>query len=324
MSETTKTLRIQDNFFDQIQSNAVNVTYGKVFIERNRIKGVSRALEIFNNDTVLISKNNISYANDGIYLTGTAKYQVDANVIRYGKGTGISLSSGNNARISNNWISNTENISTKGISISNSSNISLLFNAINVTGTNNNSSAIDVQNGRNISVFNNIIKNASGGYCMKLSNNSTLISDYNCYYAPLNNIGAYNDKLYNDLDQWGSILKGEASSIFINPFFRNNEDYKPNHILLNDAGIRYEPVSHDIDSSVRNNVSPDIGAKEFVPCDIDAGINEFTSPSLSLATGKQDIKVVLQNQGLLPLTKVRIHWSLNGAQQPVFIWTGNL
>jgi len=275
-------------------------------------------------DKAIIRGNTIVEADHGLRISGSARYTISENKIGYTIGSGLQATGLRNSIIANNWVYNLQQLSTNGILLDGCEKVRVLFNSVDITGTNNNSSAIAIKDGRDNAVFNNILRNASGGYCMKIINGSpNLVSDYNCYYAPLNNIGSIDDRIYNYLNQWGTVIGGENNSLFINPFFRRG-DYRPNHILLNDAGVRYDPVAQDIDSAARHPVSPDIGVKEFTPCNLDAGINEFASPTLPLSSGRQDIRVVLQNQGLSTLTQVRIHWSVNGAVQPSFLWTGTL
>jgi pectin methylesterase-like acyl-CoA thioesterase len=324
---TSGDVYVQNNHFGRSQRDGRFIlgNAGKVFIQRNRMDSCIRGIEISTRDSASIIENNIREVSQGLILSGTAKYHIEANRINFTNGTGIQANGLRNARIINNWVYNTKQLSTNGILLTNCTETRLLFNTINITGTNNNSSAIAIEGGSNIAVFNNVLRNASGGYCMKLiGGTANLISDYNCYYAPLNNIGSLNDRIYNKLSLWGNLINGESNSLFINPFFRSITDYRPNHILLNDAGITINPVTRDIDSSLRHPISPDIGVKEFTPCNNDAGINEFSSPALPIGAGKQDIKVILQNQGLGTISSVRIHWSINGAVQTPFDWTGTL
>lgn len=317
-------VHITDNRFGQTQWLTIDGETKQVEILRNRFASTPIAIRLRVSDTASILANTIVDAAEGIWLTGTARYRVSGNRVGFTTGTGITATGIQNSVFSNNWLYNQQPLSTNGMMFEACEDTRILFNTLNITGTNNNSSSLAIKDGRNLKVFNNILRNASGGYCMKIVNGSpNLLSDYNCYYAPLNNIGSIDDRIYNYLSQWGTVIGGETHSLFINPFFRPG-DYRPNHILLNDAGIRYDPVTQDIDSSARHPVSPDIGVKEFTPCALDAGINELSSPTLPISTSRQDIRVVLQNQGLSTLTQVRIQWSINGAVQPAFTWNGSL
>ncbi|MFA6951274.1 MAG: hypothetical protein WCQ70_11380, partial [Lentimicrobiaceae bacterium] len=62
----------------------------------------------------------------------------------------------------------------------------------------------------------------------------------------------------------------------------------------------------------------------FAPLPIDAGLPELDNPTLPFNTGVKDIKVTLGNYGYQTLTTTRIKWSVNGVQQPDYIWNGNL
>lgn len=321
---TSGWVSISDNWFGPSVWHAVYGSAGRLDLIRNTIQDNALAVRLNVRDTASIIANRISGSQDGMYLDGGGRYLVQGNRIGFTTGTGLHAQGIRQSLIANNWVYNEQRLSTNGILLENCEKVKALFNTVDISGTNNNSSAIAIVNGRDNTVFNNILRNASGGYCMKIVNGSpNLLSDYNCYYAPLNNIGSIDDRIYNYLSQWGTVIGGETHSLFINPFFRK-DDYRPNHILLNDAGVRYDPVTRDIDSAARHPVSPDIGVKEFTPCALDAGINELSSPTLPISTSRQDIRVVLQNQGLSTLTQVRIQWSINGAVQPAFTWNGSL
>lgn len=322
---TTGHVDVNNNLFQTNEWHSINGTAKSLNFIRNQIDGNQLSINLNISDTASILSNTFRQPNNAISVKGSARYLIQFNRIGFRSGTGIESNDIRKGLIANNWIHNITGLSTNGMSLNRSDSIKVLFNSINITGTNNNSSAITIQEGKDNEVFNNILKNASGGYCMKIiGGTDRLRSDYNCYYAPLNNVGSIDERIYNSLSLWGNIISGESNSIFINPFFRSNSEYRPNHILLNDAGVTINPVKHDIDSTLRHPVSPDMGVKEFTPCNNDAGINEFTSPVLPMSAGKQDIRVVLQNQGLGTINSVRIHWSVNGAVQPSFDWMGNL
>ena len=55
----------------------------------------------------------------------------------------------------------------------------------------------------------------------------------------------------------------------------------------------------------------------------DAGIADVTSP-LDFCPGTYDVKVILKNYGTLQLTSADINWTLNGAPQPTYNWSGLL
>jgi len=321
---TSGGVSVSDNRFGPSVWHAVYGSVGRLDFLRNTIQNNALAVRLSVSDSANLSGNRITGSQNGMILEGAGRYLVQGNRIGFTTGTGLHALGIKQSLLANNWVYNEQRLSTNGILMENCEQTRVLFNTVDISGTNNNSSAIAIKDGRGLSVFNNILRNASGGYCMKLVNGSPgLMSDYNGYYAPLNNIGSIDDRIYNYLSQWGTVIGGEAHSLFVNPFLRAG-DYRPNHILLNDAGVRYDPVTRDIDSAARHPVSPDIGVKEFTPCNLDAGINELVSPTLPIGSGRQDIKVVLQNQGLSTLSQVRIHWSINGAAMPSYLWSGTL
>ncbi|MBT3207581.1 MAG: T9SS type B sorting domain-containing protein, partial [Bacteroidetes bacterium] len=125
------------------------------------------------------------------------------------------------------------------------------------------------------------------------------------------------------LANWQTTTGFDANSKDKNPFYSSISDLSINQILLDGAGISISGIPIDIDSTIRSN-PPDIGAREFSPCTIDAGVNLISGLSNPLAAGLQNIEVELQNQGSGTLTSVEINWTVNGQIQIPFIWSGNL
>ena len=84
------------------------------------------------------------------------------------------------------------------------------------------------------------------------------------------------------------------------------------------------PGLYDIDSTLRNATQPDPGAKEYDPCQPDAGINRITAPTSPVGQGVHEVKVILQNQGSGILSSAIINWKVNGIAQPPYTWSGTL
>ena len=97
-----------------------------------------------------------------------------------------------------------------------------------------------------------------------------------------------------------------------------------NQILLNNQGTPVEEIVNDIESILRNVSQPDLGAKEYNPCQPDAGINGINDPISPVTQGIQEVKVILQNQGSGNLSSAIINWKVNGTLQKPYAWTGNL
>ncbi len=317
-------VRITDNLITSFPWQALNGYAGKIEFSRNRISGFSKAVEFNCNGRAEFAGNTVERVKDGIQLGGIGVFRVLGNRISFGVGTGL-YAAISNSLVSNNWVRNTDSVSTNGILFVNSSKNRVLYNSVNISGKNNNSSSITMETAREMLLLNNVFRNMAGGYCMKIVGDIVALkADHNNYFAPLSNIALHNSAGYTYLKDWGNLIKGESNGVFCNPFFSNDSSYRPNHILLDKAGMSIDSITHDIDSVSRDPVSPDIGVKEFQPCENDAGINQFTTPLVSVFGGMQSVKVVLQNQGLNEIKNVSIHWMVNGLPQVPLPWRGSL
>jgi len=137
-------------------------------------------------------------------------------------------------------------------------------------------------------------------------------------------LGRFSGIPYTDLVSWGAAIGGDANSTSVNPFYSSDAELSINHTILWEAGDPITGIDIDIDSLLRDAVKPDIGARSYVPCSNDAGIDVIAGINHSVQPGVQDIRAALRNHGTNTLTSVSIQWSVNGQPQTVFNWTGSL
>ncbi len=64
--------------------------------------------------------------------------------------------------------------------------------------------------------------------------------------------------------------------------------------------------------------------KVLATLDNDAGISAISNPVMPFAPGLTEIKVNLSNFGYFPITSTDIHWKIDGIEQAVVHWTGNV
>ena len=146
--------------------------------------------------------------------------------------------------------------------------------------------------------------------------------DYNDYYCTSQLIGKYDGVIYPDLSAWTSQFSFDLNSLSVNPYFTSEDDLSMNHILLDGAANPIPDITIDIDGVPRDGTSPDIGAKEYDPCGLDAGITDIVNPTNPLGTGNQEVRVTLQNHGNNTLTTAQINWQINDELQNPFQWSG--
>lgn len=153
--------------------------------------------------------------------------------------------------------------------------------------------------------------------------------DHNLYFNqdPTNNpsIIYYGGLTYTDLADWkatGTLGYG-ANSVEGDPVFVGPNDMHLDGALANDKGDNTAGITIDIDGDGRpasGSTNVDIGADEFTPPNIDAGVIALNSPTLPLTAGFQPVSVRLRNFGIDSIDIVQIEWEYNGIQQGTFTY----
>ncbi len=345
------------NEFELTNNTILNLQYGiGVFssnngtVTGNHIENSSKfGMVVENSDWLTIANNNIlNMTQYGMSIRYSENIDILSNNIHDLEHYGLNIFSCDSVQIANNRITGIEN--SNGIQLSSANiwvhnnfvqiegqavksgiysdtyanNCKILFNSINLTSTNSQSTAITIGNANNLEIKNNIFANNGGGFAIKMQTQPTgLQLDYNNYFTSGNQLAQYNSTDYQQLSTWQTATGMDANSVNANPFYTDEINLQPNQALVNNVGLAIPLITIDIDSTIRP-VTPDIGAKEFSLCANDAGINGFVGISSPAMVGTQNITIILQNQGNTTLNSCSIHWSINGVQQSSFAWTGSL
>lgn len=178
----------------------------------------------------------------------------------------------------------------------------------------------------NISILNNNLINKGGGYAINVpgTNTSDIDSlDYNNLYSNGNYIGNWNATNYANLSAWQTGTSRDVYSISIDPGYTSNTNLHVSNIKLNSKALYDSRIRTDIDGEARDNSTPDIGADEFYPGNIDIGITNLDSPLL-FPSGNQIVKVSFQNYGFDTIKTAQIQWQINGSTQTAYSWSGIL
>lgn len=309
--------------------NVENGINGLLEIDGNQIRdfvNLAMTINVQNPGTTRITNNRIDNIRDvGIQTDGQAMNITGNHITGILAGTGMVLNS-RNSLVANNFIHTTGLGNSKGIVIQpNSSGTKILFNSINVTGTDAvNGRALEMNGGEGYVVKNNILSNPGSGYAFYLNADpKTYDISHNDYYSSTNKIGYYNKKDFDTLSSFIAATGQGNGSIQVNPYFVYDTLPTPSNALLEGSALPFVEITSDISGSPRNAL-PDMGAKEFDLCSPDAGINGFSGIINPSPVGIASIKVALQNNGNVALTSTQIFWRINGVAQPVFQWNGNL
>jgi parallel beta-helix repeat protein len=308
--ETNNT--IADNLFENQRNrgiylkNQTNVTLRGNKIITNSTNTTFEGIDLdFIRGKSLIEKNTISIANGG--------YGLHVN-------DGAGNDSGN-VVILNNFISVLGTSKGYGIVTERSSRCYIYHNNVHVA-TQAEGYAYQVTSSNLISAINNIFANTKTGYALFIESVTNLSSDYNDLYS-VNNIVSRNSVISATLEQWKASSGLDGHSISGNPLFKSATDLHVNKALLNNAALKINTVTEDIDGESRS-ATPDIGADEFEPTGENAELVFFERPSLPFEAGVYPVRAAIRNSGGPTLTTVDITWRVNGVVQPVFHWTGSL
>ncbi|MFN5371525.1 MAG: PKD domain-containing protein, partial [Bacteroidia bacterium] len=190
----------------------------------------------------------------------------------------------------------------------------IVFNSVNITGTDvENGVALEVLGGNNYVVKNNIFANNGGGYAANISQNPSLKDwDFNSYFSSGPQFGLLNNTPYNQLADWGPALGGDANSKKLPPLYESTTELLPAQRQLNGSGVASQNIILDIDGEIRNQLAPDIGAQEFM---VDFGITDLVNPSLDCyQTASENVTIALRQFGDIPFINLRLAYQLNNGQ----------
>lgn len=176
-------------------------------------------------------------------------------------------------------------------------------------------------------VYNNNFYNAGAGRAIIYYYTMPAQMDNNNYFsasstAPWQRTGTN----YSTLSAWQSATSRDANALNVDPEYISSTDLHIRNVDLNEAGklLNYV-VPMDIDGEMRDSLTPDIGADEFIiESANDAGISGSVTPVQPFASGSNSVKVVLQNFGSDTLKTVSINWAVNGVLQSAYSWSGTL
>ncbi|MCF8294804.1 MAG: gliding motility-associated C-terminal domain-containing protein [Bacteroidales bacterium] len=318
-----------NQFLGNHYAHTVNTEYcNQVAVQLNSIQNTDGGMRIYQCDSVLFMQNTVNQF-DGSGLTAeqySSHVVISHNQFLHGTNAhGIYFSRTTNSAIFNNYVHLEGMAECYGISMNdNSDSIRVYFNSVNLENTHVLSSSMAVFNSTNPDIRNNIFSNEKYGTSLRTDMLSGFIHlNYNDYYTQSGNLIQGGGSTFINLPSWNLITGLDANSKNYNPFFTSSTDLTCNHGSLNNTAQLIPGIVNDILLTPRL-ITPDIGAKEFLTCSPDAGINVINNLSNPLTSGSYPINVELQNHGSVNLTSCQINWSVNGVTQTPFNWTGTL
>ena len=317
-----KTLEITDNAsYIEITGNLIEDCYQGIYLKESEFVNILENQINNSNNGVVVSElcSSINISKNRLSNIKNHKNEPDGT-------KGIFVKSSSEIAVTNNFIHTYGDGPVHGIYLEDVSLNQIIYNSINITNNDKlgKSKGIAISESNNIIGRNNIFNIKQGGTPIYIEQAASSIDfDYNDYYSYNKLIGFYNGTFYYDIPSWSNELGMDVHSISIIPFYTSDTNLSINQILLNNVGVPVSGIPQDIDGTLRG-ANPDIGAKEYDLCPIDAGINQIVSPENPLNGGNEQIRVMLQNQGQNNLSAVELHWQINEIVQTPYQWSGNL
>ncbi len=300
--------------FAPIYANGINNNYNT--IQNNVITGGYYGIYWYGNSSNY-STNNSFLCNDVLdyYYYGTYQYYTDTtifdgnyfkNSVTSGSVYGIRFYYGNNATITNNYISiagtsthygiyfrgagtatqpnlianNVVNMMGTGTStwyglyVYYADYTNVYHNTVNITEGSSSSRGLYTSQGSYINILNNILSVPGGGYTMYISTTAAIASsNNNVLYTTGSSIG-YWSGAKTTLADWQTASSFDGNSVDNNPVFASPliDDLTPLSNTVDNIGTPIASITTDIFGNTRSATTPDAGAIEFTGISSDVAI----------------------------------------------------
>lgn len=282
--------------------------------------------------TSFVSANTIGIQVDQCINSTRVERNFVLGVARFGIYVNIcSAVTGARGTVANNYVnSGSATTSRYGIHINSADFFQVVYNTVNhstcTAGTlNSSSAALYFAGGGNHVAYNNLLVSSCGGYAISTNSTTNVTAcDHNCLLSSGTNIGYYS-AVRTDLAAWQGATPYDDNSLSEDPSFTSSTNYPYTNNNLRGAGLAVPTIStNDIVGTARPASNPDIGCQQQVVVAADAGVAAWVTPAFPRCSGLQTLEVSIRNFGTAALTSATIGWSVDGAVQTPFSWTGTL
>lgn len=305
---------LRENSIQTRAANGILLGYcNRPIIDKNTITNTSYHYN-FTGINIIYSSNGYELSNNTINSPSDGY-----GVIAYSFSTATDTT-----LIYNNYISMGSGANTAyGLYIANTSNLHLFHNTIKIRAVPSLGAAVLIDYLKDAKIQNNIFVNLSDGIAADIDDYFTPIAfDFNNYFSKGQQLIKSGSNTYASLADWQTNTTYDQHSLNLNPFF-SGTSFQVAQSAFNNAGTP-TPITQDIEGDLRNASTPDIGADEFEPAALDAGIVQIITPAKPFVSGLSPVQVVIKNYSTDSLSSATIYWTLNGALQDPINWTGGL
>jgi|GEM_PF-822921 len=261
-----------------------------------------------------VERNKITVNSTGTYY-GIYAYYNNAST------TGVNT-------IANNFLSQRGGSGTAyGLYIYYSNYLNVYFNSVNINGGSTTAGrALYLTGGTgNVNIVNNNLANTSSGFAYYVATVSAVAtSNYNNLYTNGTVLAYWSSANRATLSDLQAISGKDVNSISEVPGFYSVSDLHTYNFDLYRAGTPIAGITYDIDLEPRNATAPCIGADEYLPPAVDAGVISIDAPVSPVSGGAQNVIVSIRNFGLDTLTNVTINYEVDGVAGTPLGWVGSL
>ncbi len=276
-----------------------------VVVEGNQfVDNYYGAISMINHDYFEIRNNMVTNPNlanasgfDGFYFSNVNKGGLIAGnqIIAIGR-EGITINNCKNpitdkGAMYNNFISMSGTSTAYGMSVLGSAVVSSsktsywdIFNNTVIVNNSNSSAALFIYKSENNNLFNNIFYNNADGSSVFNNVSSTIVNtvmEYNVLFSLDTILGIWDNLNYSDLSSFQAITSTNQNSLMVNPEFNDLSDYHLCNLSIDNQGSNLFSSLYDLDGDIRDSLTPDIGADEFMTgldnSIIDTGFATLTS-----------------------------------------------
>lgn len=200
----------------------------------------------------------LPFVANGILVAYTNDFNILGNQI-WNVPRGLTIQYAEDGIVANNRFSSNNYFSLYGLNASYCSNIEFLYNSFLMGG--NYCAAIQPDDST-VALKNNIFYEITPtAYALQLYG-PPVISDYNCFYSPINYNLVYTGQSYGFLE-WQATGQ-DLHSVLGDPEYTADMHINPYVISpVSNAGTPIASVTNDIDNDIRSLATPDIGADEY-------------------------------------------------------------
>ncbi|MCC6721588.1 MAG: hypothetical protein IT243_05255 [Bacteroidia bacterium] len=298
-------LKVFENNFENQHYTGLYIAYSKnLYIHKNNIyhtssyNGYSSGYGIY-----------LYYINEGFTITSNKIYNQEYyGIYTYNSDATINDTS----LIANNFIHVRSNNSVYGIFAYSSDYLNVFYNNINLISTNANSRVFYIEYSYNIRVNNNNFINTGNGYSFNAYSGSFISCNYNNFYSNGSTWFNRSGTNYSTISDWRTATGYDINSITINPDYVSSTDLHTEKIELDGKArnIKYL-VKYDIDEQKRDSIKPDIGADEYIPAAIDAGVSALKSPGTLFNASTYDVIAIVKNFGTDTIKNIKVKGKIN-------------